>query len=106
MSDELAAAMGIGGGLLGGGGVIFSLLKWSGSRNIDALDGTIKALGETIGKLTDELQKLREAHIGLAKDVGALQEGQRALTARIDGQGTFWHQQFEEVRSRLPRSKR
>ncbi len=110
MSDELTTVVGIGGGLLGSGGIIFSLLKWSASRNIDALDKSIatfghamnesvKELGASISKLTEEVQKLREAHIGLAKDVGALQEGYRSMSARIDGQGSFYHKQFEEHRA-------
>ncbi len=87
-------------------GVIIGFLKWSLQRNINALD----SLGVTISKLTEEVQKLREAHIGLAKDVGALQEGQRGLAGRIDGQGAFWHKQFEEFRAavneRLLKGKR
>lgn len=92
------------------GGAIYAALKFSGGRNITALDSTLKSLSEQIAKLTDEVQKLREAHIGLAKDVGALQEGQRSLAGRIDGQGAFWHKQFEEFRAavneRLLKGKR
>lgn len=94
----------LGEGVLGVGGigaVVLALLKWSGSRNINSLDLTIKSLSDTIAKLTEEVQKLRESHIGLAKDVGALQEGQRSLAGRIDGQGAFWHKQFEEYRGSI-----
>ncbi len=92
--------------VLGGGGVgalVVGLLKWSGSRNIEALDGTIKKLGDTISDLTAEVQKLREAHIGLAKDVGALQEGMRGINERIQGQAKFWHEQFDEHREGIER---
>lgn len=102
MSDDfgIGAAAGVaGGGALGA--LVVALLKWSGSRNINSLDSTIKMLGETISKLTEELQKLREAHIGLAKDVGALQEANRSLAARIDGQGSFWHKTFEDFRQTI-----
>lgn len=83
----------------GAGALIMKLLTWSGNRNISSLDTTIKSLTETIAKLAEEVQKLREAHIGLAKDVGALQEGQRRITERIDGQAAFYHKQFEEHRA-------
>ncbi len=87
--------------LIGGGGIgalVVGLLKWSGGRNIEALDKTIQGLGEAVAALTLEVQKLREAHIGLAKDVGALQEGQRGITSRVDGQAEYWRKQFEEHR--------
>ena len=92
---ELAAYLG-GGTVVGG--LLMGLLKWSGSRNIGHLDGTINALGEAVKALSKEIQALREANVGLAKDVGALQSANTSLKERIDGQAEHWRKQFEEYR--------
>lgn len=92
---ELAAYLG-GGTVVGG--LLMGLLKWSGSRNISHLDGTITALGEAVKALSKEIQALREANVGLAKDVGALQSANTSLKERIDGQAEHWRKQFEEYR--------
>lgn len=97
MSEPTELAAYLGGGTVVGG-LIVSLLKWSGSRNIGHLDGTIKALGEAVTALSKEIQGLREANVGLAKDVGALQAANVHLQQRIDGQAEHWRKQFEEYR--------
>lgn len=97
MSDPADLAL-IGGGGTVVGGLLMALLKWSGSRNISHLDGTIKALGEAVTALSKEIQALREANVGLAKDVGALQAANVHLQQRIDGQAEHWRKQFEEYR--------
>lgn len=71
MSDinELGA-VGVGG--LTVGGLLVGLLKFAGSRNISALDDTLKSLNASVQTLTKDVRDLREANIGLAKDIGSL----------------------------------
>jgi hypothetical protein len=97
MSDPLElAGVGLGGATVGG--LLIGLVKALGSRNISALDKTLSELATAVTDLRKEVQTLREAHVALAKDIGALQEGFRLLQQRVDGQGTFWREQFEEHR--------
>lgn len=78
MSDpnELAA-VGVGGMTVGG--LLIGLLKLAGSRNIATLDDTLKSLRASADVLAKDVRDLREANIGLAKDIGAL--AQRADAA-------------------------
>lgn len=71
MSDvnELA---GIGGAGVGVGALVMGLLKFSGSRNIASLDDTLKSLRASVDVLGKDVRDLREANIGLAKDIGSL----------------------------------
>ena len=98
MSDPTELAGYLGGGTVVGG-LVVALLKWSGSRNISHLAGTINALGEAVKALSKEIQALREANVGLAKDVSALQSANNSLKERIDGQAEHWRKQFEEYRT-------
>jgi gas vesicle protein len=81
------------------GGLMVSALKFSAGRNLHTLDETLKALKSSIDELARDIRTLRETDIAQAKDIGALQEGQKALQGRVDGQGNFWREQFEEHRA-------
>lgn len=103
MSDPTDIAPVIGASAGGGAlvtGVLMGLLKWSGSRNINQLDHTLQALNASVAELTKQVQNLREANIGLAKDLGALQESQKNLQHRVDGQAQHWREEFEKLRRR------
>ena len=71
MSDPLDIAMGAGGGATVAG-MLVALLRFAGSRNISALDDTLKSLRASTDILSKDVRDLREANIGLAKDIGAL----------------------------------
>lgn len=73
MSDPTELA-GVGVGGATAGGLLIWLLKASGSRNIGALDDTLKTLRSAVDSLSKEVRDLRETNIGLAKDIGALKE--------------------------------
>ena len=88
----------VGTGGLTVGGLTVGLLKWLGSRNISTLDTTLSNLASAVAGLSKEVQALREANVGIVKDIGALQEGFRLLQQRVDGQAQFWREQFEEHR--------
>lgn len=92
------------------GALLMKLFGASAARNVKALDTTIehldKSITDTSEKLTKtiehlsvEVQKLREAHIGLAKDVGALQQGHKDLEQRIAGQAEFYRKLIEDHRA-------
>lgn len=105
MSDpaDLIPVAGAGAGV---GALIVSLLKWSGSRNINQLDHTLQTLAASVADLSKQVQGLREANISLAKDLGALQESQRMLQQRVDGQAQHWRQEFEKLEASLRRKGR
>ena len=63
--------MGAGGGATVAG-MLVALLRFAGSRNISALDDTLKSLRASTDILSKDVRDLREANIGLAKDIGAL----------------------------------
>lgn len=67
--NELA---GVGLGSAGVSALVVGLLKWSGSRNINTLDDTLKSLNASVATLSKDVRDLREANIGLAKDIGSL----------------------------------
>jgi chromosome segregation ATPase len=71
MSDPTELA-GVGVGGLTIGGILVGLLKVAGSRNITALDDTLKSLRTSVEVLAKDVRDLREANIGLAKDIGSL----------------------------------
>ncbi len=78
--------------MLGGvsvGAMIYSFVKWSGSRNITTLDNNIKELTTSTRDLSESVQRLREADIAIAKDVGALQSLCESLKERIEGQSAY-----------------
>lgn len=111
MTDgELLAA--IGSSVLGGGGlgaIVMKLLGASAARNVHHLDESIEGLTKAIDELRrgfasaleslrQEIARLRETDIAQAKDIGALQQAYANLEKRIDGQGTYYREQFEEHR--------
>lgn len=71
MSDP-TELVSVGGGGVAVGSLLMGLLKISGSRNINALDETLKKLHASVEALAKDVRDLREANIGLAKDIGAL----------------------------------
>ncbi len=97
MSDlpELGVAI-AGGGV--GGAALMKVLGFLGNRTVSTLDKSLEELKAAIRDLTLEVRALRDTDIKQAEQIGALQEGQKALTARIDGQGAFWREQIEAVR--------
>jgi uncharacterized protein YoxC len=80
------------------GGLLVGLVKAMGSRNISALDKTLADLAAAVTGLAKEVQAMREAHIALAKDVGAVQKDMELLRQRVDGLAEHWREQFEEHR--------
>lgn len=81
-----------------GTGVLMKLLGFFGQRNVSQLDKALEELKAAIRDLTTEVRSLRDTDIKQAEQIGALQEGQKALTARIDGQASFWREQIESLR--------
>lgn len=90
--------VGVGAGGAGIGALLMGLLKFSGSRNIAALDKTLAELTAAVVDLRKEVQHLREAHVALAKDIGALQKDNELLRARLDGLAKHWAEKFEDHR--------
>ncbi len=99
MADPTDLALG-GGGVITLGGAAYALIKMLGGRQISNLDETLKSLAIAVDELRKTAQNLRETDIAQAKDIGALQEGQKMLTARIDGMGDHWRKQMDGMRRR------
>lgn len=94
MDDLLAYSIG-GAGV---GGLLISLVKSLGARQITTLDKTISELGESIKGLAHDIRNLRETDIAQAKDIGALQQSVKDLTTRVDGQGTYYRRELDDHR--------
>lgn len=100
MSDPAdLVGVGVGGASLGALGL--GLLKFLGSRQVSQLDETLKMLHGAVRDLDLQVRDLREQLVGFAKDVGALQEGQKALGARIDGQATHYRERFDRLQEQI-----
>lgn len=93
----------VGGGGLTVGGLIVGAFRWLGARNISALDETLKALRSAVEELHKEVRHLRETDLTQGIHIGALQQEVKGLKERIDGQGQYWHKQFDELKQRRGR---
>lgn len=93
-------------------GVLAAAVRWLGGRNINALDKTLEHLDKSIreqgaemkqliGELTREMRALRDTDIRQAEQIGALQQSQKSLADRIDGQGAHYRQQYERLAERV-----
>jgi hypothetical protein len=91
-------------GVGGSGALIWGALKWSISRNLQEHDATSKAQTAAITKLTEQVTQLREQGLLEAERRGAMAAEVAALRQRIDGQATYWREQFEKLSDEL-RSK-
>lgn len=88
----------VGGGGATVGGIIVGLVRLLGARSINALDKTLERLAATIEELGRDIRVLRETDIAQAKDIGSLQQAFQGLEKRVDGQGAYYREQFEEHR--------
>jgi hypothetical protein len=90
------------------GALLMSSWQFLAKRNVDHLDKALEDLAKAIGELRaavknigDDLGKqivdLRLTDRDQAKDIGALQEGQRALERRIEGQASFYREQLGKL---------
>lgn len=79
-------------------GVLMKALGFLGQRTVNALDKSLEELKAAIRDLTTEVRALRDTDIKQAEQIGALQEGQKSLQARVDGQATFWREQIASIR--------
>lgn len=87
----------VGGGGLTVGGLLMRLITGLGTRNLAALDETLKSLRTAVEELHKEVRHLRETDIAQAKDIGALQQEMRGLKERVDGMGNHWREEFRRV---------
>lgn len=88
-----------------GGVAIIGVIAWklfgvSASRNLETLDDTLKTLAGSIAELGRDIRNLRETDVRQAEQIGALQQGQKSLTERVDGQGNFWREEFAKAKRR------
>lgn len=90
--------VGVGLAGMGAGGLVVGLLKFLGSRQVVQLDETLKSLTSAVRDLNQEVRELREAHVAMAKDIGALQRDLDLIRQRIDGLAKYWGEKFEDHR--------
>jgi len=100
VSDPTELA-GVGVGGLTIGGLLVGFLKALGSRQVTQLDKTIEALTAAVRDLDKEIRDLREMMIATAKDIGALQEANKQITARIDGQASHYRERLDSLQLQL-----
>ena len=100
MSDPVDLIGPVVGGM-GTGGLMVGLLKFFGSRQVSQLDDTIKTLTGAVRDLNTEVRQLREAHVGMSKDIGALQEAMKNTAARIDGQAGAYRERFDSLQQQI-----
>ena len=65
------------------------------------LDETLKALTGAVRDLDMQLRDVRERLIGFAKDIGSVQEGQKAMKDRIDGQANVYRERFDSLQQQI-----
>jgi len=93
----------VGGGGITLGGLLVGAIRLLGSRNINALDDTLKSLRDAVKELHEEVRHLRETDLMQGKDIGALQQELKDLKERVDGQGEAWRKQFDAMARRAKR---
>lgn len=97
MSDPMDL-IGVGLGGTGVGALVVGALKFLGSRQVSQLDETLKSLTSAVRDLNAEVRELREAHVAMSKDIGALQKDNELIRQRIDGLAKYWGEKFEDHR--------
>ena len=90
----------MGGGGAGIGALLVGLVKGLGARNLSSLDETLKSLRGAVEELHKEVRHLRETDLAQGIHIGALQQEVKGLKERVDGQGEYWHKQFEALRNK------
>lgn len=80
---------------------MFGLLKTLSTRQVTQLDTTIKSLTDAVRDLYKEIHELRMAHVAMSKDIGALQEGQKSIKDRIDGQANAYRERFDALQMQI-----
>ncbi len=85
------------GGVVGLGTVLWGAVKYLGGRQLKQYDEHIQHLTASITALSKTIQELREANIGLAKDIGAQTSATATNRERIDEATKFWREQLKEM---------
>ncbi len=100
---DFTSLLAIGGGGMGVGGLLIGLLKWSTTRNLQAIDDRFVGLAKSMDTIGSEMKNLiGEVHryntqlAVLAKDVGYLTAEKDKLIGKIEGLQSFWVARFEK----------
>lgn len=79
------------------GGVVVKLITGLGQRHLATLDETLKSLRVAVEELHKEVRHLRETDLAQGIHIGALQQEVKDLKERINGQSTFWREEFRRA---------
>lgn len=96
--DDPSTLLAVGGGSATVGGFVVWALKALSNRTINQLDTTLKHLDQSITELGNKIVQLQLTDMSQQKDIGALQGRLDGLERRIDGQGSHYRAQIEQLK--------